>query len=115
MLENPAVRPQPADPAGRGRELLRAAPVIAGFLLLAAPTIFSLSHSVWTREDGAHGPIILFTGAWLISREANQFRELGRPGSAWVTAAARTIFWNINLANSRCTLSANQLVHSPTA
>jgi exosortase len=90
MLENPAVRPQPADPAGRGRELLRAAPVIAGFLLLAAPTILSLSHSVWTREDGAHGPIIIFTGAWLISREASHFRELGRPGSAWVTAALLT-------------------------
>lgn len=49
---------------------------IAAFLLLATgialfsiPTLIFVVQEYWSREDGAHGPIVLFTGAWLIWRQ----------------------------------------------
>ncbi len=62
-------------------------PLIAGFAILAAPVILALGRQSWTREDGAHGPIVLATGAWLISRQAKSFKELASPSSPIVTAA----------------------------
>lgn len=56
-------------------------PLLAGFAVLAIPTLRSLGEQVWTTEAGAHGPIILFTGAWLLLREAGSFRKLGSSGS----------------------------------
>ncbi len=40
--------------------------VIAG--LAAIPTIIRLGQQVWSREFGAHGPIVLATGAWILWR-----------------------------------------------
>ena len=61
-------------------------PLLLGFAALAVPTLASLGKQVWSRESGAHGPIILATGAWLLWREAASFRALGRPGAPWVIA-----------------------------
>jgi exosortase len=61
-------------------------PLLLGFAVLAIPTVASLGKQVWSRESGAHGPIILATGAWLLWREAGSFRSLARPGWAWLTA-----------------------------
>lgn len=63
-------------------------PLLIGFAVLAGPTLQSLGKQIWTRESGAHGPIVLATGAWLIWRRMDSFRELQRPGSAWLTAPA---------------------------
>src|SRR5688572_10246809 len=63
-----------------------ALPLLLGFGILAIPTIARLAGGIWTTEAGAHGPIIIFTGAWLLWREAGTFRELGRPGRLWPTA-----------------------------
>lgn len=41
-------------------------PIWLGLLLLAIPAFSTLSQKVWSTEAGAHGPIVLFTGAWLI-------------------------------------------------
>jgi len=38
-------------------------PLLLGLAVLAGPTLRSLGAQVWTTEAGAHGPIILFTGA----------------------------------------------------
>lgn len=59
-------------------------PLLLGFLALAVPTLQSLGEQVWTTEAGAHGPIILFTGAWLVLRQSESFK-LGAPGPLWVT------------------------------
>jgi len=59
-------------------------PLLLGFATLAIPTVSSLSKQVWTRESGAHGPIILATGAWLLWRQAGSFRALQKPGSVWI-------------------------------
>lgn len=37
-------------------------------IAFAAPTIVRLAQQSWTLEIGAHGPIVLLTGLWLLSR-----------------------------------------------
>lgn len=61
-------------------------PLIIGFTVLAAPTLRALGVQVWSRESGAHGPIILATGLWLLWRALPQMRQEGQPGSPWVSA-----------------------------
>ncbi len=61
-------------------------PLVVGFAVLAAPVIVALGQQSWSRESGAHGPIVLATGAWLISRQSKSFKELGSPSSPIVTA-----------------------------
>jgi exosortase len=61
-------------------------PILLGFAALAVPTFGELGSQVWSRESGAHGPIILATGGWLLWREAANIRSMARPGSAWLTA-----------------------------
>lgn len=41
-------------------------PLVIGFLLMAVPTVIRLAEQVWPLEIGAHGPIVLATGAWLL-------------------------------------------------
>lgn len=70
-----------------GQAILSYLPLAVGFLVLAIPTIQSLGQQVWSRESGAHGPIILATGGWLLWRAMPRIKAEGRPGSPWVTAA----------------------------
>jgi exosortase B len=60
-------------------------PMLAGFLALALPTLVRLATDSWTRESGAHGPIILATGAWLLFRQLPEMRAAARPGSPLIT------------------------------
>lgn len=41
---------------------------LAGLLLLFLATLPSLGRQVWSTEAGAHAPIVLATGLWLISQ-----------------------------------------------
>lgn len=41
-------------------------PLILGFGILAIPTVIRLAEQVWPLEIGAHGPIVLATGIWLL-------------------------------------------------
>lgn len=63
-----------------------ALPLAVAFAALAIPTMITLGDQVWSRESGAHGPIVLGTGVWLLWRLIPTFREEGRPGAAWLTA-----------------------------
>ena len=42
--------------------------LVLGLVALAvvAPTMYRLGTQVWSKEFGAHGPIVLATGAWLL-------------------------------------------------
>ncbi len=40
--------------------------LLAGYLILAVPTILNLAQQTWTTELGAHGPIVLAIGLWLL-------------------------------------------------
>ena len=42
--------------------------LLAGLLVLAIPTFGSLARQTWSSDLGAHGPIVLATGLWLLSR-----------------------------------------------
>lgn len=41
-------------------------PILLGFGIMAVPTIIRLAEQVWPMEIGAHGPIVLATGIWLL-------------------------------------------------
>jgi exosortase B len=41
-------------------------PVLGGLLILYVPTFFDLARTHWTRDEYAHGPIILAVIVWLI-------------------------------------------------
>jgi exosortase len=63
------------------------APLILGAALLAGPTFLRLGQQVWTKEIGAHGPIVLATGIWLLWRRWGAMTESAAPGPAWATMA----------------------------
>lgn len=63
-----------------------ALPLALAFAILAVPTFANLGDEVWSREFGAHGPIVLCTGAWLLWRQIPEFRKEGVAGSPWLTA-----------------------------
>jgi len=73
---------QEASPAHDRRRLLARWPLLLGFAILAVPTLVSLGRQVWTREAGAHGPIVFATGLWLLWRAEASFVALARPASA---------------------------------
>jgi exosortase len=60
-------------------------PLILGFVALLIPTCFTLANQVWSRESGAHGPIIILTGLWLLWRQLNDLNRDARPGNNGVT------------------------------
>lgn len=59
--------------------------LVVGFLTLAAPTAVSLGELVWSKESGAHGPIVLITGLWLLWRNLPELRASQSPGMWWLT------------------------------
>jgi exosortase len=62
--------------------------------VLGIPTLISLGKQTWSTEAGAHGPIVLATGLWLLWGKAADLRREARPGAPWLTA----IFLAISLA-----------------
>jgi exosortase len=50
-----------------------------GFAVLSIPTFIGLATKIWTRDNGAQGPIVLATGAWLIWREMRALQRSANP------------------------------------
>lgn len=65
--------------------------LLIGFGALTIPTILSLGEESWTTELGAHGPIVLAVGAWLLVRGLASARSLFAPGSPILTGLALII------------------------
>lgn len=59
----------------------------AGVLLFAIPTFVSVAQISWSTEQGAHGPIVLATGMWLVALRWREAVAVWRPGSPLITAA----------------------------
>jgi exosortase len=57
-----------------------------GVAALALPTLASVARISWSTEQGAHGPIVLATGIWLVALQWRQAVAVARPGSPWVAA-----------------------------
>lgn len=56
-----------------------------GLTALALPTMISIARISWATEQGAHGPIVLATGIWLVGRQWNNAIRLARPGKLGIT------------------------------
>lgn len=79
----------PADPPYA--PLLRNWAPLAALLIVGVPTIVRLGEQVWTKEIGAHGPIVLATGAWLLWRRLPAMAEEGAPGHFALTLLAALV------------------------
>lgn len=55
--------------------------------LFAFPTMEFVAQSSWSTEQGAHGPIVLFTGLWLLWRHLPAELEHAHPPAGWKVAA----------------------------
>lgn len=63
-------------------------PLLVAFAILAIPTVVTLGEQVWSKEAGAHGPIVFGTGLWLLWRQGPELRAMAKPGAPWLTALA---------------------------
>ena len=80
---------QPASSASH-RGLLGSVLLAVGCLALVAPTLVDVAREAWSTEQGAHGPIVLFTGAWLAWRlwpAAQERSSSAKPGILWGSLA----------------------------
>lgn len=59
--------------------------LLLALLSLAIPTTLRLADQTWSKEFGAHGPIVLFTGAWLLWRAIPRMQALASPSRPWLT------------------------------
>ncbi|HEX5377916.1 MAG TPA: exosortase V [Phenylobacterium sp.] len=76
----------PLSEPRRGLRLEQTWPLLLGLAAMTIPTIISLGQQVWSKESGAHGPIILATGLWLVWRKREEIEALAVPGRPWVVA-----------------------------
>lgn len=59
--------------------------LLIGVMAVAVPTMFFVARESWSTEQGSHGPIVLFTGLWLLWRQWPSARLIaGRPDGAKV-------------------------------
>lgn len=70
---------------GLRKLLLEGWPALVGLAALSIPTTQTLASQAWTRESGAHGPIVLVTGLWLLYRQLTDARSVGKRGAAWLS------------------------------
>ena len=63
-------------------------PILLGATAIALPTLVLVARMSWSTEQGAHAPIVLATGIWLIARQWPAVRERwskGRAAILWAT------------------------------
>jgi exosortase len=53
--------------------------LVTGLLAVFIPTMLFISQDSWSTEQGAHGPIVLATGLWLLVREWKLARPYAKP------------------------------------
>ena len=63
-------------------ESLRRHPFLwIGLIAFVVPTMLRVAQATWSSEQGAHGPIVLATGLWLIARQKDAVARAIRPGN----------------------------------
>lgn len=65
--------------------------LVAGLAALIIPTLIDIGRDSWSTEQGAHGPVVLATGIWLVHRMRHSFLPLARPGSPLLAALGLVI------------------------
>jgi exosortase len=66
-------------------------PLAIGFCALAVPTAYLLGTQTWSQEEGAHGPLVLFTGGWLLWRQLPKIRLHAVDGKNWIVGVGLSI------------------------
>jgi exosortase len=61
--------------------------VLFGAALITIPTMIAVARESWSTEQGAHGPIVLATGIWLVGLLRKQVAPLIKPGNLALTLA----------------------------
>lgn len=59
---------------------------LAGLAALVVPTMMFVGGETWSGEEGAHGPIVLMTGLWLLWRKWPDTRAFTATPAAWKVA-----------------------------
>lgn len=62
--------------------------LVAGILAIAIPTFIGVARNSWSTEQGAHGPIILATGLWLLARQWPDKADQHPPASVYPAMGA---------------------------
>lgn len=62
--------------------------LFAGILAIVIPTFVGVARNSWSTEQGAHGPIILATGLWLLARQWPGEADRNPPKSVYPAIAA---------------------------
>ena len=75
----------PAAPLSRS--LARHWLLFLGLALMIVPTMIDVARESWSTEQGAHGPIVLATGIWLVMIMRREFVPLIRPGKLAIALA----------------------------
>jgi exosortase len=84
-------------------------PLAAGLLALSIPAAITLGNQTWSSEEGAHGPLVIVTAAWLLWRQWPEMRRRGTPGSPAIVAfglALSLMFYIFGQAFDFITLNA---------
>lgn len=64
--------------------------LLVGLLLFSVPTMMFVVEQSWSGEEGAHGPIVLLTGLWLLHRRWREVSDYAVPapsGIVWLLLA----------------------------
>lgn len=64
--------------------------LLVGLLLFSVPTMMFVVEQSWSGEEGAHGPIVLLTGLWLLHRRWREVSGYAAPapsGIVWLLLA----------------------------
>ncbi len=72
----------------RSPPLLALIPLAIGVAALVLPTLKGIAQVSWSSEQGAHGPIVLAIGIWLVARRWRALLAAARPGSVLVGGLA---------------------------
>jgi exosortase len=59
--------------------------LLLGAAALTIPTLLAVARQSWSTEQGAHGPIVLATGIWLVGLHRKQLAAVMRPGHLGLT------------------------------
>jgi exosortase len=66
-----------------------------GVAIFLAPVLAALAEGYWTTEQGAHGPLLLASGLWLLWTEFQKHKTLIDNGSPLKSAVAVAMFGSL--------------------
>ena len=71
--------------------------LVLGLAVFCVPTMKFVVQQSWGGEEGAHGPIVLATGLWLLVREWQTARIYAKPGSLRVAVLLLAVFISLQI------------------